>query len=255
MRILIVDDEQLVCEGIRAILLAIDGVELEIRSADSAACGKKIVQDFFPHLIVTDVEMPGGDGLEFAKYVKEHYPEIVVWILSGHDDFLYVRTALHLHVEDYLLKPLDVAKFQEMVRKLYMEFEKEYESVYRIFFPETEQKRYSPRLTEMMEYIHENITHDISLKRLTDVFHCSEAFICNLFRQEMGKTFLEFVTQERMRYAFRALLSGTHRSIHQIALDIGYSDERQFFRRFKELTGLTPNQLRQKFKDKIRKRG
>lgn len=252
MRVLIIDDEQLVCDGMRAILASVKNAELEVRTVGSVARGKELIREFPPDLVVSDIEMPGANGLEFVEYVKEHYPDTRILVLSGHDDFRYVHTALLLHVDDYLLKPVDIVKFKDMVWRFYLDLEsekraEEIETVYRTYFPESPQEGISPKLQEMMEYIRKNFSQDISLKKLADVFGCSETFICNLFRQETGKTFLEFVNQVRLRYAFRALISDGRRSIHRIALDLGYSSERQFFRVFKSKTGVTPNQLREKY--------
>lgn len=250
MRVLIVDDEQLVCDGMCAILGSVKDAELEVKAAGSVARAKELIRDFPPDLVVSDIEMPGANGLEFVEHVKEHYPHTRILVLSGHDDFRYVHTAFMLHVDDYLLKPVDIVKFKDMVRRFYLDLEggkraEEIEAVYRSYFPEAEQEGLSPKLREMMDYIRKNFSRDISLKKLADVFGCSETFICNLFRQETGKTFLEFVNQVRLRYAFRALISDAHRSVHRIALDLGYSSERQFFRVFKSKTGVTPTQLRE----------
>ncbi len=252
MRILIIDDEQLVCDGMTAILKDLRELPLEVRAVNSVAQGKRILRDFPPDLVVSDVEMPGGNGLELVEYLKERCPQVKIWMLSGHDDFQYVHTAFRLHVEDYLLKPVDTVNFQEMVRKTYWQLEQEkgreeIQALYEAYFPPEDLGGCSPRLRELMEYIQANISRDVSLKKLTDVFGYSESLLCNLFRQETGRTFMEYVTRVRLRQAFWALLSDRRRSVHQVALDLGYSSERQFFRMFKNATGITPTQLRRQY--------
>lgn len=252
MRILIIDDEQLVCDGMTAILKDLGDLSLEVRAVNSVAQGKRILRDFPPDLVVSDVEMPGGNGLELVEYLKERCPGVKIWMLSGYDDFQYVHTAFRLHVDDYLLKPVDAVGFQEMVRKTYWELEqekgcKEIQALYDAYFPQENLGGCSPRMRELMEYIRANISHDVSLKKLTDVFGYSETIICNMFRQETGRTFMEYVTRVRLKQAFWALLSDKRRSVHQVALDLGYSSERQFFRMFKNATGITPTQLRRRY--------
>lgn len=249
MRILIVDDEKVICDGMRAILKSIEHIVLEVECVNSVNQAKETIQDFPPDLVISDIEMPGVNGLEFVKYIKEQFPESRVLILSGHDSFGYVRTAFKLQVDDYLLKPIDIEKFQEMVLGIYMnaQYKMHYDEVERIFqkaFPQEDLGEVSPKLAELMHYIQEKYSEGVSLKKLTEVFRCSETYICNLFRQETGKTFLEFLNRVRLRYAYHMLISNPHKSIARISLDLGYSSERQFFRVFKGMTGITPNQLR-----------
>ncbi len=254
MKILIIDDEQLVCDGMSAILRDLRELALEVRTANSVARGKLILRDFPPDLVVSDVEMPGGNGLELVEYLKERCQDVKIWMLSGHDDFQYVHTAFRMHVDDYLLKPVDTVSFQEMVRRAYWELEqktgrKDVQALYEAYFPEEDLSGCSPRLRELMEYIQNNISREVSLKKLTDVFGCSETLLCNMFRRETGRTFMEYVTRVRLKQAFWALLSDRRRGVHQIALDLGYSSERQFFRMFKNATGITPTQLRRQYEE------
>lgn len=57
-------------------------------------------------VVITDIKMPGMDGLSLAKFIYENYPETIVIIISGFDDFSYARKAIQYGVKDYLLKPL-----------------------------------------------------------------------------------------------------------------------------------------------------
>lgn len=57
-------------------------------------------------VVITDIKMPGMDGLSLAKFIQENYPDTVVIIISGFNDFAYARKAIQYGVKDYLLKPL-----------------------------------------------------------------------------------------------------------------------------------------------------
>ena len=57
-------------------------------------------------VVITDIKMPGMDGLNLAKFIQENYPDTVVIIISGFNDFAYARKAIQYGVKDYLLKPL-----------------------------------------------------------------------------------------------------------------------------------------------------
>lgn len=58
-----------------------------------------------PHAILTDIRMPIMNGFELLNKVKEQMPDIQCAILSGHDDFAYLREAIQIGITDYLLKP------------------------------------------------------------------------------------------------------------------------------------------------------
>ena len=57
-------------------------------------------------VVITDIKMPGMDGLNLAKFIQENYPDTVVIVISGFNDFAYARKAIQYGVKDYLLKPL-----------------------------------------------------------------------------------------------------------------------------------------------------
>lgn len=57
-------------------------------------------------VVITDIKMPEVDGLSLAKYIADNFPDVIVIIISGYDDFEYARSAIQYRVTDYLLKPL-----------------------------------------------------------------------------------------------------------------------------------------------------
>jgi two-component system, response regulator YesN len=105
-KVLIVDDEPLILEGLKHII-PWDEHGLEI--AGESACGEDAL-DFLQqrkfHILVTDIRMPGMSGLDLLHRIKEYGLDIKCIILSGYDDFEYVKEAALLGIENYLLKPV-----------------------------------------------------------------------------------------------------------------------------------------------------
>lgn len=58
-----------------------------------------------PDIVVTDIRMPGMDGIELSRWLREYCPEVKIILLSGYEDFQYAREAISLGVSNYLLKP------------------------------------------------------------------------------------------------------------------------------------------------------
>ena len=71
-----------------------------------------------PDILITDIEMPGINGLELIRQVREHYPDIHIAILSGYSNFEYARTAIKYDVEDYILKPVSQDDLKELLTRL-----------------------------------------------------------------------------------------------------------------------------------------
>lgn len=111
--IVVVEDEPIIRENvIKKILLA--GPAFKVTG--SARNGKealKLLEAVKPDILLTDIRMPGMDGLELIRKIKVSLPGIQIIILSGYSDFEYAREAIKSGVQEYLLKPLDTGSLKE----------------------------------------------------------------------------------------------------------------------------------------------
>jgi len=116
IKVLIVEDEFLVRVGLKT-LIAWDeeGFEL-IAEAANGVEALSLLEHEECDLLLTDIQMPLMDGLTLLRRVKELYPHIKSMILSNHDEFEMVRTALQLGAMDYVLKL--TMEPQELIHKL-----------------------------------------------------------------------------------------------------------------------------------------
>lgn len=104
-RLLLVDDEQIIREGLERM---IDWQRLDITL--TASCGNALaaldsMTDDMPDILMTDVRMPGMNGLELVERAMALHPQLQCIILSGYDTFEYAQKALKSGVIEYLLKP------------------------------------------------------------------------------------------------------------------------------------------------------
>ena len=114
MKILIVDDEYYVREGMQAILQTLPPPR-EILTAENGCDALDICRENAIDILITDIRMPGMDGLEMTEKLQQLGQNPVVMIVSGFDDFVYAQTAMRLGVVDFLLKPIDPDEFFQTV--------------------------------------------------------------------------------------------------------------------------------------------
>ncbi len=117
-RIMVVEDEEIVRSSVVQTLREWDEFELELAEASDGFEGVITAQSFVPQIIITDIKMPGLDGLKMLAKIKETQPGVKCLILSGYNDFEFARGAIELNVSSYLLKPFDDDELFEKLRKL-----------------------------------------------------------------------------------------------------------------------------------------
>ena len=105
--ILIVDDEYYICEGLKTqlLLLAIPDIR-EIRTCLSGEEALLLCQTYKPQIVFTDIKMEGMDGISLIHALSRILHPVQFIVLSGYDDFHYVRGAFQRGAADYLLKPI-----------------------------------------------------------------------------------------------------------------------------------------------------
>ncbi len=113
-KILIVDDEQSMRDFL-SIMLKKEGYE--VAAADTAGAGLKAVQGEIFDLVISDVRMPGMDGIELLKAVKEISPETVVVMITAHATAETAVEAMKLGAYDYITKPFKVDEIKLVIQK------------------------------------------------------------------------------------------------------------------------------------------
>ena len=94
IKILIIDDEPIIREGLRRTM---DWERLNCSLVGEAENGIEAIEKIKclqPDIIVTDIMMPGLNGLDLTKYIKENYPFIKIIFLTGYNDFTFAQQAI-----------------------------------------------------------------------------------------------------------------------------------------------------------------
>ena len=120
--IMIVDDEP---ASRKALEYVLDWERHGFQIAGEAANGEEalaMMAEQSYSLIVTDIRMPGMDGLELAERIRST-SDVPILILSGYEDFEYARKAMRIGVEDYLMKPVEAAELIDKLQRIHQQLE------------------------------------------------------------------------------------------------------------------------------------
>ena len=115
MRILVVEDERLLCDGI-AEDLRLEKYTVDCCYDGPAACERLFVEPY--DLVVLDLNLPGMDGLELLRHIRTEQPELRVLILSARSQLSDKVAGLDLGADDYLTKPFALEELEARVRTL-----------------------------------------------------------------------------------------------------------------------------------------
>lgn len=118
LKVLIADDEKKVCQ---LILNLVDWEKLGFEVVgvmNDGIAAYNYIQKNTVDVLITDIRMPGCDGMELIRKVKVLYPQMFVAIISGYGQFDYAQTAIKYGVSDYLLKPIRKKDMLSMLQKI-----------------------------------------------------------------------------------------------------------------------------------------
>jgi two-component system, NarL family, response regulator NreC len=115
IRVMLVDDHDVVRAGLKAYLETQDGI-LVVAEADSGEAAIHTMQEARPQVVVMDITMPGMDGLEATRRLKELYPECKVLALTVHADQQYFFEMLSAGAVGYVTKQVAAEELVAAVR-------------------------------------------------------------------------------------------------------------------------------------------
>ena len=123
--ILLVDDEE---EVIQAIIRKINWEELGfsvVGYADNGIKALEMIEESQPDVVMTDIKMPYMDGMELCSHIRREYPAMKIVLFTGFDEFEYAKEAVHLEVEEYILKPVNSVELINIFTKLKIKLDQE----------------------------------------------------------------------------------------------------------------------------------
>ena len=261
-RVVIVDDE----EWVRYFLAnSVDWAGIGAVVAGEAAGGEqalKICTELRPDLVITDIRMPGMDGVELFRTLRARFPHTKTIVISGHDQFEYARSAVNAGVCDYLLKPVSrdelrtvVGRVLEVIRaekrerrdreSARKEILKLRDAVLDDAVPDTTGKpEVSGAVERAVNIITERYAEPLTLTGIADAVFLNPRYLSTIFKEKTGRGFKEFLLDVRMEHARTLLLRGGL-TVKEVAALVGFDDAHYFSRVFLRVTGVLPRDYRE----------
>jgi YesN/AraC family two-component response regulator len=192
-------------------------------------------------LILTDIQMPIMDGLALVKELSILNGEYDVIVISVHDEFQFVQQAIRSGVTDYLLKPIEENEIKVCLEKWLNEKGNEVDTSNHTL-PDNDNVPLST-IERVLDYINKTPLDQISLKEAAESIHINPSYLSQLFKQQLNKKFVDYITELRIEESKR-LLHNTTLRMSEIAERVGYSDLAYFSNNFKRIVGCSPSEYR-----------
>ena len=272
-RVLIVDDEPVICEGLkRSVRWEAFNCEV-VGTAENGLEGLERVKELSPDILISDISMNNMDGLVMVAAIKSEHPGIEVSLLTGYRNFEYAQQAIKLGVTRFLLKPSKMEEIEEAIRAMTDNLRSSgnmgAEIVDNLWNLQEERDRYlcdtfilhRPQDKETAEgrvreseanryvlkkallYMLDRYTQKLTLSSVAAHCFVSSWHLSRLLNQYTGRGFFEIINIIRLDRA-KELLEHTEDRIQDISEQVGFQDVAHFSRIFKSYIGCSPKEYR-----------
>ena len=243
-RVLLIDDENIIVEGLRRVVNWADYHCEVVGTANDAASGAEAIRRLKPQILFTDIRMPDQDGLTMLAGIRSEFPHMRVTVLTGYRDFSYAQQAIRLGVTRFLLKPSKMDEIREALEAMTQQLQEDSTEETPSEEIESDQSPASSFLIhQAITYMEQNYQKKLTLQDVADQCYVSQWHLSKLLNKHAGQSFYEILNGIRINAA-KELLSDPSLKIGDIGELVGYSDAGHFARTFKKLEGISANEYR-----------
>ena len=237
MNLLIADDENLELKVLEKTIKKYFLNELDIFMASNGKQAAQISDETEINIALLDVEMPGMNGIELAKLLREKNPDCIIIFITAYDRFDYAIEAMHIKAFDYLLKPWKEEKLTGLISEAIVNIKE-----LSLENSANENLQESQKST-IKKYIKENYKRDISAGDVAGILGYSDVYFSKIFKQLFDDTFINYLTKVRIDKA-KVLLKDVGFNIKEVGASVGYTDSNYFTKVFKRAVGMSPSEYR-----------
>lgn len=203
-------------------------------------------------VVLTDIYMPGMNGMELAEKLQEVQPEVNVVFISGFRDFEFAKKAIQLGVKQYVTKPICEKEisiiFEEIKKDLDQNRAKEgspndFFTGGNFLLKDRPISYHDKVILLTKRYIEENID-SASLAGAAEHVGLSPGYLSKLFKKKTNRSFSDYLLQVRLIYGIQ-LLNDVNLRVYEVSNKVGYKYQKNFSREFRRYFGITPSEYRE----------
>ena len=238
-RVVLIDDEARIVEGLTKVVRWQDFSCQVVGSAGDAVSGAALIRETKPHILFTDIRMPGDDGLTMLAGLRSEFPDMQVVVLTGYREFNYAQEAIRLGVARFLLKSSKLDEIHDALRAATERLSAQTPA------EENRENRYAQShiVNHAIAYMEAHYAEKLTLQEVADSCYVSQWHLSKLLNKQTDGTFYDTLNEIRIREAKR-LLADPKLRVGDIGALVGYQDSAHFARVFKKLTGMSANEYR-----------
>lgn len=256
MNLLIVDDEIFAIQGI---LDSVDWTKVKFDKVLTANNFSQAMNVFLQEkidILLCDIEMPFGNGIQLVEWVKENYPNVECIFLTCHGSFAFATSAIKLQCFDYILKPVPTDILENTLLQAQKKFEQETHNQHYLEYgkmyvnqmkEDASEEQSGDIVCKIKAYIKENIAESLSVEMLARLVNLSPDYLTKVFKKESQMTLNDYIIQQRMFLA-KELLMNSNVSVSRVSDTIGHTNYSYFSKAFKKYYGISPREMQQKGK-------
>lgn len=262
--ILIVDDQFAEAETI-ATLIQRHRLPLQSATARNGEEALEWLRANRADILFTDIKMPLMDGLELARRARELYEDMQIVIYSAYGEFEYAQQAIGVRAVHYLLKPLDIEEFLQVMERTIALCERERELRLKLEALESAERTAPPEsagqlpddepkgdedgntrkvIQDVLAIVEADFGGDISIESIAAQVYLSPSYLGHLFKKQKGQSLRQYITIHRIEQA-KLYLRTTNIRIVDIGKKVGFPNPSYFTLMFRSHTGMTPAQYRE----------
>ena len=204
-----------------------------------------LMQEIRIDIVISDIKMPGIDGLSLAKKVSDMGLHTKIILITGFHEFDLARQAVHLGVFDMLAKPVSNESICASVNRATEILMEEFADLPEVS-PFRAPDNASSLVRHAIAFLNLHYPTEITLEIVSAHLKVSPNHLSRILKRETGFGFVEILTKIRLAEALK-LLERPDAKVYMVAEQVGYRDYAYFYQVFKKYYNTSPQKYRNKF--------